>query len=166
MLMRLDWGKAARYSHDGSGGCFEGRMVRVVGGSGGPSMDREQTIQTLRTWLEEQNASKCPLCREEAWEFDNLRRVFLISSGGGAEIGGESEDWVGAERQNVYPQLQYLRRQLRVVRNAAQLNRLLQLTCDRCGYVVLLNADKIFHETEEGPREPQGVPEDPDPQIR
>ena len=46
------------------------------------------------------------------------------------------------------------------------MNRLLQLTCDHCGYVVLLNADKIFRETEEGPREPQGVPEDPDPQIR
>ena len=108
-------------------------------------MDREQT---LRAWLEEKNASKCPLCREESWEFDNLKRVFLISSSGGAEIGLESQDWVGAERMKVYRQLQYLRNQLRVVRNAARLNRLLQLTCGHCGHVLLLDSAKIFPETE------------------
>ena len=115
-------------------------------------MDRNQMEQRLKAWLEERRASKCPLCGEESWDFGHLQQVFLISSSGGAEIGREPPRGPGAGRPGPERQLRDLRSQLRVVRNAAA-NRLVQLTCDNCGHVVLLNAAKIFRETEEAEAE-------------
>jgi len=129
-------------------------------------MDRNQMEQRLKAWLEEKRASKCPLCGEESWDFGDLRQVFLIGAAGGAEIGKEVQRGISAPRRfEPQRQLRELRNQLRAVRNSATINRLLQLTCNHCGHVVLLHAAKILRETEEGGHEPPRVHEGPEPQI-
>ncbi len=81
-------------------------------------------MEELRRQLEDAGVSGCPLCGQDAWDFDNAREVFLIDAGGESKRTGERYLPTGSDREEV-------------LGKATKNNRLVQLTCSNCRYTAL-----------------------------
>jgi len=114
------------------------------------SSEERRSYQDVEQWMHSKGASKCPLCRLEAWNFTETRKVIVVGASGASEIGREpqvsrGQDLTGilSAIRNLRSDLMILRSQLRVIRNAAQTAALHELKCGNCGYVVFLDAKII-----------------------
>ena len=89
-------------------------------------------MEDVRRKLESAGVGGCPLCTAGLWDFDNTREVFLIEASRGANKLGECLSRGSND-------VEALGKQLGVVRDAAESNRLIQLTCGNCGYTALID---------------------------
>jgi predicted RNA-binding Zn-ribbon protein involved in translation (DUF1610 family) len=82
--------------------------------------------------LDAKAANGCPLCGEHhSWDFSGVRIVYLVD----AQRMGKADrrrTWSGVRTKVDDP-----------LRTLTSGNRLVRLTCDNCGHVLLLDAEKI-----------------------
>ena len=104
-------------------------------------------------WIEEWSRSKgvsgCPLCRLDAWKYDEVRPVIVLGARDARDIGRERSQESRSASQRLNPLteassgLRLLRSQLRGIRQAAVYSRLYELKCGNCGNVVLLDEKTV-----------------------
>ena len=91
----------------------------------------------VHEWLDAKNANRCSLCGEhQSWDFSGLRNVFLADAES-ATLADRSRGSTGARTSENEP-----------LRGPVSGERLIRLTCDNCGHVVLLDATKVGGELE------------------
>jgi DNA-directed RNA polymerase subunit RPC12/RpoP len=113
----------------------ESPTVRVLYGNGFSPEQRQKLAQKVKEWINSKGVIKCALCREEAYDFEDFSMVFLPSIITGAQLGRENRNRTVNERR-------WVRSQMRGFRVAAEMRQAMQLTCDNCGYVILLDSRK------------------------
>jgi len=116
-------------------------MSEQVGQEPGPGPRIEE-------WLLSKGISGCPLCRLDAWKYDEVRAVIVLGARDARDIGRESQERRSRTRRmnpmaEVGAGLSLLRSQLRGVRQAAVYTRLYELKCGNCGNVVLLDVKTV-----------------------
>ncbi len=101
--------------------------------------------QQVEEWMLSKGASACPLCRQEAWSFDETRRVIVIDADGARKLGRHLLNPLrhGEPLRGMRDHLLGLGNQLLQVRTAARTSPLLELKCENCGYVVLLDSKTV-----------------------
>ena len=121
-------------------------------------MDRNEgrrSDQDVEQWMRSKGVSKCPLCRLEAWNFTELRRVIVISASGASQIGRGLQASRGRGLMGMIyalsSELRNLRGELRVIRNASKRSPLLEIKCGNCGHVELLDEKAIVGDTKDTP---------------
>ena len=95
----------------------------------------------------------CPLCGGRAWDFEGAQTVFLIEAQEARKLGtrgarrrspgGPVLSPYGGGTSEDSPILRRIEEALRPVRDAADRNRLVKLSCSNCGHTELLDADKV-----------------------
>jgi hypothetical protein len=113
----------------------ESPTVRVLYGNGFSPEQRQKLADKVKEWMNSKGVNKCALCREEAYDFEDFSMVFLPSIITGAQLGRENRNRNVNERR-------WVRSQMRGFRVAAEMRQAMQLTCDNCGYVILLDSRK------------------------
>ena len=115
----------------------EAPSVRVPYGQSLRPEQKQQLVQKAREWMKSKS-------------IENFRLVFLPAATAGAEVGREKRSQGGASRtglqggfSGISTGLRWLRNQLRGFRIAAQHYQALQLTCENCGHIILLNGTKV-----------------------
>jgi hypothetical protein len=103
----------------------------------------------IEEWLRSKGVSGCPLCRLDAWKYDEVRSVIVLGARDARDIGRERSQESRSASQRLNPLteasagLRLLRSQLRGVRQAAVYSRLYELKCGNCGNVVLLDEKTV-----------------------
>jgi hypothetical protein len=113
----------------------ESPTVRVLYGNGFSPEQRQKLADKVKEWMNSKGVTKCALCREEAYDFEDFSMVFLPSIITGAQLGREQRNRNVNERR-------WVRSQMRGFRVAAEMRQAMQLTCDNCGHVILLDSRK------------------------
>jgi hypothetical protein len=78
----------------------------------------------------------CPLCDEQAWDFDGMRIVVLVDAEMPERVSQQRFPWGGARN----PEEGLVGR---IFEEADIDNRLIQISCDNCGHAELLDACKL-----------------------
>jgi len=93
---------------------------------------------------------ECPLCGEQAWDFEGARVVFLVDASDGSRLAdyrrfaaaGPVLSWGRTSESDAEKAQRWTSDQLKPVRDAAR-RRLVQLTCNNCGHTELLDVSKL-----------------------
>ena len=135
---------------DGSVSPTEAPSGRVLFGQNLSPEKEQQLVHKVQEWMKSKSITKCVLCGQGDYDIENFRLVFLPGATTGAEVGrGKPSGEAGrrADRRGMFSEisegLRRLRNQLRGVRNAAQFHQAMQLTCQNCGHIILLDGTKI-----------------------
>ena len=104
--------------------------------------EEQSRSQDVEEWLRSKGIAGCPLCRLDAWKYDEVRSVIVLGARSARDIGRESQEHRSRTR-TVGAGLSLLRSQLRGVRQAAVYSRLYELKCGNCGNVVLLDVKTV-----------------------
>ena len=114
----------------------------------------------IEEWLRSKGVSGCPLCRLDAWKYDEVRPVIVLGARDARDIGRERSQESRSASQRLNPLteassgLRLLRSQLRGIRQAAVYSRLYELKCGNCGNVVLLDEETVEGDASTQPAEP------------
>jgi hypothetical protein len=91
----------------------------------------------VHEWLEAKDANRCPLCGEhQSWDFSDLRNAFLVDAEGANLADRTLEPTRARTGEGDF------------LRASVSGDRLIRLTCDICGYVVLLDEARVGGELE------------------
>jgi predicted nucleic-acid-binding Zn-ribbon protein len=104
-------------------------------------MARRDWAETLRNTLGDRG---CPLCGEQAWDFEGRRVVFLVEREHARldKIRGRLE-FTGSRTYRENPEQALIQEVFKVFQQAWRNNRLVQLSCSNCGHTELLDARKV-----------------------
>jgi predicted nucleic-acid-binding Zn-ribbon protein len=96
----------------------------------------------------------CPLCGEQAWDFEGNSVMFLVepNSVGRDKMEGRLA-LTGSRTYRENPEQALIQQVLKAFRDAARSNRVVQLTCKNCGHTELLDARKVGVRTIHPPAE-------------
>ena len=136
---------------DGSVSPTEAPSGRGLFGQSLSPEKEQQLVQKIQEWMKSKSITKCVLCGQGDYDIENFRLVFLPGATTGAQVGrgkpsggvGRREDRRGVMFSEIREGLRRLRDQLRGFRNAAQFHQAMQLTCQNCGHIILLDSTKI-----------------------
>lgn len=125
-------------------------IVRVGIGQPLSPEQSQQLAQRLQTWMVEKGITKCGLCDEEAYDTKSVKVVFLPGASTGIQVGrglglrghGNSSSGLPGLVGEINGALNSLRRQLTNFRYIAQHRQAVQLACDNCGNLLLLDSTK------------------------
>jgi hypothetical protein len=91
----------------------------------------------VHEWLDAKDANRCPLCGEhQSWDFSDLRNAFLVDAEGANLADRNLEPTRAPTGEGDF------------LRASVSGDRLIRLTCDNCGHVVLLDEARVGGELE------------------
>ena len=129
----------------------EAPSVQVPYGQSLSPEQKQQLVQKVQEWLNAKSITKCVLCAQGVYDAQNLGLVFLPGATAGARIGRKQPQGVfGVGSSDMFARigalqsaLRRLRQQLQGLGYPAQHHQALELACENCGHIILLDGKKV-----------------------
>ena len=128
----------------------EAPSVHVPYGQSLSPEQNQQLVQKVQEWLNAKSITKCVLCGQGDYDAENFRLVFVLGATAGARIGREQQGVFGSGSSDMFARigalqsaLRRLRQQLQGLRYPAQHHQALELACENCGHIILLDGKKV-----------------------
>ena len=129
----------------------EAPSVQVPYGQSLSPEQKQQLVQKLQEWLNAKSITKCVLCGQGDYDVENFRLVFVPGATAGARIGRKQPQGVfGSGPTDMFARigalqtaLRRLRQQLQSLSSVAQHHQALELACENCGHIILLDGKKV-----------------------